>query len=87
MKPDISNLSVAELKKLTDEAGALIESKKEQELDAAYDRITEIAASVGVTLDELETLLHELGHAVHNNLSQARHVQQAGTSVLRAKMA
>ena len=53
MKPDISNLSVAELKKLTDEAGALIESKKEQELDAAYDRITEIAASVGVTLDEL----------------------------------
>ena len=53
MKPDISNLSVAELEKLTDEAGALIESKKEQELDAAYDKITEIAASVGVTLDEL----------------------------------
>lgn len=53
MKPDISNLSVAELRKLTDEAGALIESKKEQELDAAYDKITEIAASVGVTLDEL----------------------------------
>lgn len=37
----------------------------------------------GLTLDEMETLLHELGHAVHNNLSQARHVQQAGTSVLR----
>ncbi|RYY79791.1 MAG: H-NS histone family protein [Moraxellaceae bacterium] len=53
MKPDISNLSVAELEKLTDEAGALIESKKEQELDTAYDKITEIAASVGVTLDEL----------------------------------
>ncbi len=37
----------------------------------------------GLTLDELETLLHELGHAVHNNLSTARHVQQAGTRVLR----
>ncbi len=37
----------------------------------------------GLTLDELETLLHELGHAVHNNLSAARHVQQAGTHVLR----
>ena len=37
----------------------------------------------GLTLDELETLLHELGHAVHNNLSQTRHVQQAGTNVLR----
>ena len=37
----------------------------------------------GLTLDELETLLHELGHAVHNNLSNTRHVQQAGTAVLR----
>ncbi|MDH4389935.1 MAG: Zn-dependent oligopeptidase, partial [Aquabacterium sp.] len=37
----------------------------------------------GLTLDEMETLLHELGHAVHNNLSTTRHVQQAGTNVLR----
>ena len=37
----------------------------------------------GLTLDELETLLHELGHAVHNNLTTARHVQQAGTRVQR----
>ncbi|HEU5294338.1 MAG TPA: M3 family metallopeptidase, partial [Burkholderiaceae bacterium] len=37
----------------------------------------------GLTLDELETLLHEFGHAVHNNLSATRHVSQAGTSVLR----
>ena len=35
----------------------------------------------GLTLDELETLLHELGHAVHNNLSTARRALQAGTSV------
>ena len=37
----------------------------------------------GLTIDELETLLHELGHAVHNNLSATRRAQQAGTSVQR----
>jgi thimet oligopeptidase len=37
----------------------------------------------GLTLDELETLLHELGHAVHNNLSATRYTSQAGTSVKR----
>jgi len=36
----------------------------------------------GLTLDDLETLLHEFGHAVHNNLSATRHSLQAGTSVL-----
>ena len=36
----------------------------------------------GLTLDEMETLLHELGHAVHNNLSATRFMQQAGTHVL-----
>lgn len=35
----------------------------------------------GLTLDELQTLLHELGHAVHNNLSATRRALQAGTSV------
>jgi thimet oligopeptidase len=37
----------------------------------------------GLTLQELETLLHELGHAVHNNLSATRYSSQAGTSVKR----
>jgi len=37
----------------------------------------------GLTLDDLETLLHEFGHAVHNNLSATRQSTQAGTSVLR----
>jgi thimet oligopeptidase len=37
----------------------------------------------GLTLEELETLLHEFGHSVHNNLSATRHTAQAGTSVLR----
>jgi thimet oligopeptidase len=37
----------------------------------------------GLTLDDLQTLLHEFGHAVHSNLSQTRHSSQAGTSTLR----
>lgn len=37
----------------------------------------------GLTLDELETLLHELGHALHNNLSATRYSSQAGTTVQR----
>lgn len=37
----------------------------------------------GLTLDELETLLHEFGHALHNNLSATRYTGQAGTGVLR----
>lgn len=53
MKPDISNLSVTELERLTHEAQALIEAKKEQSLDEAYERILQIAEEVGLTLDEL----------------------------------
>jgi thimet oligopeptidase len=34
----------------------------------------------GLNLDEMETLLHEFGHAVHNNLSTTRHV--GGNGVL-----
>jgi thimet oligopeptidase len=32
----------------------------------------------GLSLDEMETLLHEFGHALHNNLSAARHSSQGG---------
>jgi thimet oligopeptidase len=34
----------------------------------------------GLSLEEVETLLHEFGHAVHNNLSRTRHV--GGNGVL-----
>jgi thimet oligopeptidase len=37
----------------------------------------------GLTLEELETLLHEFGHALHNNLSATRWSAQAGTTVMR----
>lgn len=36
----------------------------------------------GLTLDEVETLLHELGHAVHVDLSKTRYAGQAGTTVV-----
>jgi thimet oligopeptidase len=32
----------------------------------------------GLTLEEIETLLHEFGHALHNNLSATRHSSQTG---------
>ena len=35
----------------------------------------------GLTLRELETLLHEMGHAVHNNLSATRNMQQSDNYV------
>jgi len=36
----------------------------------------------GLSLDEVETLLHELGHAVHVNLSHTRYATTAGTTVM-----
>lgn len=53
MRPDISNLTVAELKHLTNEAEALIEAKKEQELDAAYKQVLQIASDNDVSVEEL----------------------------------
>ncbi|SDB87788.1 thimet oligopeptidase [Acinetobacter boissieri] len=37
----------------------------------------------GLNADELETFVHEFGHAMHNILSKTRYVGQAGTSVER----
>ncbi len=34
----------------------------------------------GLSLEELETLLHEFGHALHNNLSATRYASLAGTA-------
>ena len=50
--PDISNLSVEELRKLTAQAEALIESKKDQAIEDAYNQIIEIANSAGLTLEQ-----------------------------------
>ena len=50
--PDISNLSVEELRRLTAEAEALIESKKDQEIEDAYNNIIQIAETVGYSLEQ-----------------------------------
>lgn len=36
----------------------------------------------GLSIEELETLLHEFGHAVHNLLSQTRYAAQGGSNTL-----
>lgn len=53
MKPDISDLSVEDLKRLQAEAEALIESKKDQAIEDAYNQIIAIADGVGLSVEEL----------------------------------
>ncbi len=52
MMPDISKLSVEELKRLTAEAEALIESKKDQAVEDAYNQIIAIAETTGLSLEQ-----------------------------------
>ena len=51
--PDISDLSVEELKKLQVEAEALIASKKDQAVEDAYNQILAIAENVGLSIDQI----------------------------------
>ncbi|ENU84253.1 hypothetical protein F970_02318 [Acinetobacter sp. CIP 102082] len=53
MKPDISKLSVEELKRLQVEAETLIVSKKDQAIEDAYDQIVAIADGLGFSIEEL----------------------------------
>ncbi|OTG81205.1 DNA-binding protein [Acinetobacter sp. ANC 4558] len=51
--PDISNLSVEELKRLQIEAEALIASKKDQAIEDAYNQIIAVAENVGLSVDQI----------------------------------
>ena len=51
--PDISNLSVEELKRLQVEAEALIASKKDQAVEDAYNQILDIADKVGLSIEQI----------------------------------
>ncbi|WP_394651962.1 H-NS family nucleoid-associated regulatory protein [uncultured Acinetobacter sp.] len=53
MKPDISELSVEDLKRLQAEAEQLIASKKDQAIEDAYNQILEVAESVGYSVEQL----------------------------------
>ncbi|AXY55511.1 H-NS histone family protein [Acinetobacter chinensis] len=53
MMPDISNLSVEELKRLQVEAEALIASKKDQAVEDAYNQILDIADKVGLSIEQI----------------------------------
>ena len=53
MKPDISDLSVEDLKRLQVEAEALILSKKDQAIEDAYNQIIAIAEAFGFSVEEL----------------------------------
>lgn len=53
MSIDISTLSVPELEALIEQAAALIESKKSQALTDAKAEIEKIAASTGLSVEEL----------------------------------
>ncbi|MCJ0830201.1 H-NS histone family protein [Acinetobacter sp. NIPH1876] len=53
MKPDISELSVEDLKRLQAEAEALIASKKDQAIEDAYNQIIAIAEAIGFSVEEL----------------------------------
>ena len=51
--PDISNLSVKELKRLQAEAEVLIASKKDQAIEDAYNQIMTIADNVGLSIEQI----------------------------------
>lgn len=51
--PDISNLSVEELKCLQAEAEVLIASKKDQAIEDAYNQIMTIADNVGLSIEQI----------------------------------
>ncbi|MEB3766811.1 H-NS histone family protein [Acinetobacter sp. MD2] len=53
MMPDISALSVEELKKLQREAEVLIASKKDQAIQDAYNQVIEIAAKLDLNIEQL----------------------------------
>jgi DNA-binding protein H-NS len=53
MMPDISQLSVEELKRLQEQAEALIASKKDEAIDDAYQQIIAIADKVGLSIEQI----------------------------------
>lgn len=53
MTTNIDGLNIDQLQELTEKAQVLIEQKKREKVDTAYQQLVDIAQSVGLTLDEL----------------------------------
>ena len=53
MMPDISNLSVEQLKRLQAEAEALIATKKDQAIEDAYNQILAIADNLNLSIEQI----------------------------------
>lgn len=53
MMPDISQLSVEELKRLQEQAEALIASKKDEAIEDAYQQIVAIAEKLGLSIEQI----------------------------------
>lgn len=53
MMPDISNLSVEQLKRLQAEAEALIATKKDQAIEDAYNQILAIVDNLGLSIEQI----------------------------------
>lgn len=68
--------------------GAWMNNVREQYVDADGKMVRPIIVNVGnvgeyLTIDEVQTLFHEFGHALHGLLSQCHYPSVSGTSVTR----
>lgn len=50
---NIENYTIPELESLRSKAGELIEFKKKQEIEIAYNQIVEVADSIGFTIQDI----------------------------------
>lgn len=68
--------------------GAWMNNVRDQYVDANGDMVRPIIVNVGnleeyLTIDEVQTVFHEFGHALHGMLSQCTYPSVSGTSVKR----
>lgn len=68
--------------------GAWMNGIREEYVDAAYNMVRPIIVNVGnleeyLTIDEVQTVFHEFGHALHGLLTQCHYKSVSGTSVKR----
>lgn len=68
--------------------GAWMNNVREQYYDAAGNNVRPIIVNVGnlseyLSIDEVQTVFHEFGHALHGLLSQCHYPSVSGTSVTR----